>query len=418
MRLIKLDRVKFCLPMLIAVAAFFVSDTSCLAQLPDFSSPPRTERPRTSQPKQKTPSRPGAKQRKAPVRRPAAKNNKFPAPEVVTLETKDGVELSCTWFAPEGAGTPAKPAGNAAAPVAQANAAGRSTAPFILLHDWDRSRADLLYLGRFLQLSGHAVIVPDFRGHGDSLTVSGSTKPIDRARFRKKEMATLLADIEACKKFLMRKNDAGVVNIDLLNVAAVGKSAILAMQWAVSDWSWAPVGSVKQGQDVKSLILIAPEQKLKGVSIKSLLKNQLFVGGAAHPLPLVVVYSASHPESVEESTEIYEGIKKGRSRYAKAWREMMAEQKKVNERQQMEEPAAAAGQVDQDGQEAKVVPPPPPIDPMKTFVSGPVPRENKPGSELIASSESQGVFRFIDTFVKQAVLSRQAAYPWQKRLDK
>ncbi len=409
MRLIKLDRVMFCLAMLVAETAFLISCTCCLAQVPDFSNPPRAGRPQNSQPQPKKPARPDASQQKAPVKRPAASNSKFPAPEVVTLETKDGVTLTCTWFAPEPAGLSEKPAGNTAAPTARVNAAGKSTAPFILLHDWDRSRADLLYLGRFLQLSGHAVIVPDFRGHGDSLAVAGSSKAIDRTRFRKKEMATLLGDIEACKKFLMRKNDAGVLNIDLLNVAAVGKSAILAMQWAISDWSWAPVGSIKQGQDVKSLILIAPEQKLKGISAKPLLKHPLFVGGPADPLPLVVVYSALHPESVEESTEIYDGIKKGRARYAKMWREMMAERLKAKE--------LAAGEDGPEDSETKVAALPPRIDPMRTFVSGPVPRETKPGSELIGSSDSQGVFRFIDTFVKQAVLSRQAAYPWQKRLD-
>ena len=415
MRLIKLERVIFCFLMQVAATSLLFSNLACVAQMPDFSSPPKTNRPGNSQSRQ-TPTRPQANQRKPAAKRPTGKASKFPAPEVVTLETKDGVTLSCTWFAPEGAG--AKLAGNAAAAAAQGSGKGKTTAPFILLHDWDRSRADLLYLGRFLQLSGYAVIVPDFRGHGESLSVKESTKEIDRSRFRKKEIATVLGDIEACKKFLMRKNDAGELNIDLLSVAAVGKSAILAMQWAVSDWSWAPVGSVKQGQDVKSLILIAPEQKLKGVSIKPLLKHPLFVGDAAEPLPLLVVYSESHAESVEESTEIYDGIKKGRSRYAKAWRELMAEQKEIAEQEQMEEPVAAAGEGEPEEEEANVVPPPPAIDPMKTFVSGPVPGKNKPGSELISSRESQGLFRFIDQFVKQAVLSRQVAYPWQKRLDK
>ncbi len=414
MAMVNFDRVMFIFVAMFAVAYFLASDHACLAQTPDFSSPPKANRSGNSQQTQRTPAR------RQPQRKPAAKGkaSKFPAPETVTVETKDGVTLTCTWFAPEGAAASRGAGGNAATSTTQVSAKGKSTAPFILLHDWDRSREDLLYLGRFLQLSGHAVIVPDFRGHGESLTVAGSKRPIDRSRFRKKEMATLLGDVEACKKFLMRKNDAGELNIDLLNVAAVGKSAILAMQWAISDWSWAPVGSIKQGQDVKSLILIAPEQKLKGLSIKPLLKHPLFVGERAEPLPMLVIYSASHPESVEQSTEIYDGIKKGRSRYAKAWRETMAEQKKMAEQRQEEEPVAAAGESEPDKEQPKVVPPPPPIDPMKTFVSGPVPRENKPGSELIASPKSQGVFRFIDNFVKQAILSRQVAYPWRERLGR
>ena len=296
---------------------------------------------------------------------------------------------------------------------AQSVPKGKTTAPFILLHDWDRSREDLLYLGRYLQFAGHAAIVPDLRGHGDSLKVEGSDKPIDRARIRKKDLPAVLADVEACKKFLMRKNDAGVVNIDLLNVGAVGQTAILAMQWAVSDWSWAPVGSVKQGQDVKSLLLIAPTQKFKGVSIKPLLKNPLFVGGDADPLPLLVLYSELNSQSAEDAAKIYGGIEKGRERYAKAWRERAAERK---EREAAEREDAE--QVDPEEAEPKAAPAPPPIDPMKTFVDAPVPGERESGSELIASRESRAVFRYIDRYVKQSVLGRQAAYPWQKRLDK
>ena len=404
MKLINLDGIILRFLMLFMVVASWCSPQVCLAQAPDFSSPPAKRRPRPSQPQQTPPQRRPAGQTK-----PAGKSSKFPAPEVMTVETKDGVTLTCTWFAPEGSAAAGKSKNAKAQPAVD----GKLVAPFILLHDWDRSREDLLFLGRFLQLSGHAAIVPDLRGHGDSLAVSGSTKPIDRARLRKKEMPSVLGDIEACKKFLMRKNDAGEVNIDLLNVAAVGKTGILAMEWAVSDWNWAPVGSVKQGQDVKSLILIAPERKLKGVSMKPLLKNPLFVGGAAAPLPLLILYSALDAESAEESTDIYEAIEKGRSRYAKRWRERMAELA-TNERP-ADEPVD--GSEEEDEQE-KVVPPPPPIDPMQTFVNAPVPRESKPGSQLIASRDSQGVFRFIERFVEQAVLSRSAAYPWQKRLGK
>lgn len=406
MKLITFDRVVFySLMLLVASAVLAVDSTSSLAQAPDFSTPPSAKRPRENQPARPSTSRPKPQSS-------TAKKSKFPDPEVVELETKDGVKLTCTWFPPEGAGKPATPDGKSAAPVAQPSPGGKTTAPFILLHDWDRSRTDLLNMGRFLQVAGHGVIVPDLRGHGDSLTIEGSDRPIDRDRIRKKDLPNVLGDIEACKKFLMRKNDEGVVNIDLLNMAAVGQTAILAMQWAVSDWSWAPVGSIKQGQDVKSLILIAPKQKIKGVSAKSFFKHPLFVGGPADPLPLLVLYSESHAESVEDSNKIYEGIEKGRSRYAKAWRERAAEQANL------EEPPSDPDDPDQAEEGPKVAPVPPPIDPMKTFVNSAVPRENKSGSALIASRESVPVFRFIDRYVKRTILSRQAAYPWQKRLDK
>ena len=412
MKFVMFDRVMACFLLLLLSAVWTVGDASSFGQIPDFSNPPDVERPRETKPRQRTPDRPKAPRQTPPARPSAGKKSKFPVPEIVELETKDGVTLTCTWFPPEGAGAPAKLAKKGAAPVAQSVPKGKTTAPFILLHDWDGSRADLLNFGRYLQVAGHAVIVPDLRGHGDSLKVAGSDRPIDRARIRKKNLPSLLADVEACKKFLMRKNDAGVVNIDLLNVGAVGQTAILAMQWAVSDWSWAPVGSIKQGQDVKSLLLIAPTEKFKGVSVKPLLKNPLFVGGAVDPLPLLILYSESNAESAENASKIYEGIKKGRARYAKVFRERETEQKKLEENEPVD-----SEQADQE-EEPESAPPPPPIDPMKTFVDAPVPGENKPGSQLISSRESRAVFRYIDRFVKSSVLSRQAAYPWQKRLDK
>ena len=412
MKFITFDRFGFGILLLAASLALTFVGTASFGQEPDFSNPPDFKRPRRDQPRQTTQDPPQANRQTPPGTSDTKKKSKFPAPEIVELETKDGVKLTCTWFAPEGAGPPAKPVKNAAETKVQPPPAGKKTAPFILLHDWDRSREDLLSLGRFLQVAGHAVIVPDLRGHGGSLTVEGSDRPIDRERIRKKEVPSVLADLEACKKFLMRKNDAGVVNIDLLNVAAVGQTAILAMQWAVTDWSWTPVGSVKQGQDVKSLILIAPTQKFKGVSIKPFFKHPLFVGGAVEPLPVLFVYSEAHSESVEDSTKIYQGIKKGRSRYAKVWRKIQAEEPEPQDDPQDSDEA------EQEEGEPKVAPPPPSLDPMETFVDAPVPSRNESGSQLMGSPKSRSVFAYIDRYVKRTVLSRQAAYPWQKRLDK
>ena len=143
MRMIKIGRVMFCFLTSIAVALILTSSPTCLAQAPDFSNPPSVKRPRGNQPRETTPARPKPS---TPARPSNAKKSKFPAPEIVDLETKDGVKLVCTWFPPEGAGKPAEPAKNGATQTAQPNPAGKTTSPFILLHDWDGSRTDLLYL--------------------------------------------------------------------------------------------------------------------------------------------------------------------------------------------------------------------------------------------------------------------------------
>ena len=168
--------------------------------------------------------------------------------------------------------------------------AGKSTAPFILVHDWSRSRADLLMLASFLQQQGHAVIVPDLRGHGESVGMLGSTKLLDHKKFNKADKASAVGDIDQCKRFLQEKNNEGIINIDLLNIVAVGDSCHLAIAWTLADWAWEPMGGMKQGKDVKSLILFSPTKKFAGSSLKKLMKSPLISGRKATPLPMLVVW--------------------------------------------------------------------------------------------------------------------------------
>ena len=66
--------------------------------------------------------------------------------EEVTLQTRDGVLLRCTYYA-----GPEK----------------KTTVPLIFVHDWDSNRTELHELALFLSQSlNHSVIVPDLRGHG------------------------------------------------------------------------------------------------------------------------------------------------------------------------------------------------------------------------------------------------------------
>ena len=141
---------------------------------------PATQRPTnqqraTQQPKKqiKRPQNPNAKKKKVEI----------PKPENVILETADGVRLKCTNFAPP------KVEGGEARPVV----------PFILLHDWEGDRKQLTNYASFLQAAGHAAIVPDLRGHGESVQVTGVKKPIDYKKFRKAEAMSAQKDIERCK---------------------------------------------------------------------------------------------------------------------------------------------------------------------------------------------------------------------------
>ena len=229
-------------------------------------------------------------------------------PENVTLETKDKVELVCTYFPPT---VVTKPDAEKAEPAAEASPIdGKQTIPYIILHDWERSRADTQALATFLSARGNAVITPDLRGHGDSTRVTGLDKQIDAADFKSDQIAATMEDIETCKRFLVKKNNAAELNVDMLTVIAIGKTVPMATQWVVKDWSFSPYNKgIKQGQDVKFLIMIAPEKKLGPFTMTRATNAPIFSGQAA--LPTIISWATGSGDA-KESDSIYTRLKKKR----------------------------------------------------------------------------------------------------------
>ncbi len=225
---------------------------------------------------------------------PQDKNNKKEKaadPEVVNLVTSDFVKLQCTFY----------PGSNA-----------KETIPIVLLHRWDESdaREAMFPLAGYLQSNfGHAVIIPDLRGHGKSIDVVNSDETLNKDRWRATEMAAVVEDIEACKKFLVKKNNEGELNIDLLTVIAEGESNIQAVAWTMRDWSYGELGGVKQGRDVKALVMIDPVRSFKGLNCNDALKSPLFSGRGLDPLPVLV--SAESKKSKDAST-IANNLKRAR----------------------------------------------------------------------------------------------------------
>jgi pimeloyl-ACP methyl ester carboxylesterase len=157
-------------------------------------------------------------------------------PEEVTLKTSDGLTVSATFY-------PSK--------------LGKDAVPLILLHAEKGGRADFKDLALTLQADGHAVIAPDVRVGAPG---AGEPRPADLE-------AVVTRDIEAVKKFLVAKNNAGELNIERLGVVGVELGATLAVNWAALDWSWPVLATGKQGQDVKGLALVSPQWSYKGMSI-------------------------------------------------------------------------------------------------------------------------------------------------------
>ena len=170
-------------------------------------------------------------------------------PEAVSLETKDGVALNATYLA-----------GNK----------GKKTVPILMIHGWDGIRADMGPTALALQRRGHAVLLPDLRGHGRSTkaTVNGEEVTIEREKMRKGQIEAVAFDLQACKKFLLEKHNKGEVNIELLCLIGADAGAVFALNFAAYDWSKPQLPAFKLGRDVGALVLLSPPASFKGVTSK------------------------------------------------------------------------------------------------------------------------------------------------------
>lgn len=274
----------------ILVGALSIIGLSLQSQSQAQTAPPTVKKPAVQKPAVPKPAAqtPVPKKGEAP-----------PEPEHMILDTKDGVKLKCTYFA---------------SPKSLEGEGGHSVVPIILLHDWEGDRRQLLEFGAFLQSVGHAAIIPDLRGHGESTQVAGGGATLDATRFRKGEVTSAQKDIERCKKYLVQRHNEGQVNIDLLCVVAVGKTGVLAVQWTLNDWfafpPFNPKG-IKQGQDVKALLLVSPQKKLAGISMVPNLKHPLFTGANGNAIPMAILWGASD-EMVKDSEAIFKLLEKAR----------------------------------------------------------------------------------------------------------
>ena len=191
------------------------------------------------------------------------------SPQVVPLQTRDGVQLKVTYY-------PSKhPKGSPQA---------KQVAPVVLLHDYKETRAVFAALAERLQgpVEGEpdrpsfAVVAVDLRAHGDStkqIFAGGTQIDLDAAKLGKNDfvaMATL--DMEAVRGLLFVKNDAGELNIDKLCLVGAGMGANVAANWAAQDWAAPPLAVGKQGQDVKALVLISPRWSFNGLTMQAPLR--------------------------------------------------------------------------------------------------------------------------------------------------
>ena len=358
------------LSLLLLAATVFVAlpDSSAVGQDPLTI---KKQRPRPAQTRQ-TPRAKTAPQRTAPGKaangNTASKSNgekpEIAGPENVVLATSDGVKLTATYF---------KPTAPAEGEQAQA-------IPFILLHEWEGDRTQLLEYGAFLQSLGHAVIVPDLRGHGESTAVEGLKKPIDATKFRKNEIASVAKDIERCKKYLVKRNNEGEVNIDMLSVVAVGQTSVLAVAWVLDDWFAFPpynAKGIKQGQDVKALVLVSPRKKLKGISLAANWKNSLYTGADGNGIPLMILWG-SGDEAAKDSESLFKLVEKSRP-----------DPRKIEDAEEREKAISLRGV--------------------------PIRGNRSTGVQLMSKRRVKGLWEFTEKFVSKKLKANADLLPWKSR---
>ena len=212
----------------------------------------------------------------------------IPPPEDLMLRTGDGLGLALTYYP----GTK-----------------GKETIPIVLLHMWKQNRNDYKELARFLQAVGHAVIMPDLRGHGQSTRLRGARRDetLKAATMSPQQFKAMVTqDMEAVKVFLWDRNNAGELNIDKLCVVGAEMGALVALNFAMTDAVDQDHNRVRRpdyklGRFVKALVLISPELSFRGLPTRL---------ATAHPvvqsdIAILVLVGEQDNKALEEAKRIH-----------------------------------------------------------------------------------------------------------------
>lgn len=214
---------------------------------------------------------------------------KLPDPVEERLECIDGITklvMHCTYYP---------------SPLA-AEGRGKEVIPILLLHGRDGTRADYAFLGRFLQDQGHAVLVPDLRGHGDSseLIVGANRIKLDPDKLKKGDFNLMVKDLESAKSWFLQKNNAEELNMEMLVVVGSDMSSVTAMNFALRDWEVPELISYKNCKDVKALVLLSPERFYEGTTMNVALKHPI----VGHKLSIMIAEGKNNAKGMAESKKV------------------------------------------------------------------------------------------------------------------
>lgn len=226
--------------------------------------------------------------------------------ESVKLVTEDGAQIHCTWY-----------------PSPKAAEQGKEVVPVIVVHGWGEERSLYDGLARSLQSTGHAVMVPDLRGHGGStviltpvesrelrVEVEGDTMKVNGKKMLPSDALNAMVryDLEAVKDFLFDKNNAEKLNIQLLCLVASEEGSIVALNWVAADWSWLQPALIPQGGHVKAVALVSPAMVFKGVNLQQTLTNHFI----RDQLPVTIIVGEQDTSSNREARRFYMALNRAR----------------------------------------------------------------------------------------------------------
>lgn len=221
------------------------------------------------------------------------------SPEPVEIDTADGVMLRGAFF-----------------PAARA---GKASPVVVMLADVDESPATFDGLARRLQGSrddsesfSASTLAVALRGQGDSTRVRvgrDGVKDLRGAKLTPADAASMVKhDMEAVRRFLVDKNDAGELNLNRLAYLGVGLGAIVATNAAAVDWAVPVLSRGKQGRDVKSLVLVSPPWKQLGLEMLRPLRQP----GVRSEVAVLLTYGGDDRGAAADVGRIVKQLEAGR----------------------------------------------------------------------------------------------------------
>ncbi|MGE0760578.1 MAG: alpha/beta hydrolase [Pirellulaceae bacterium] len=291
-----------------------------------------------------------------------AKKPTIPKPEMLSFEGLGGVTIQYTYLA---GGFIQK------TDTEITTKPGKEVVPIILLHGFEGRGADLMPLALTLQRQGHAVVVPDLRGHGTSRYRVRGREDQPPAKLNRQDFNAMVGDVEVLKKFYYEKNNQGQVNVESLCLMGADLGAAVATNWIALDWSKPDLPAFRQGKSAKALVVLSPVGSVKGYTANPAWKHEIFLTPAR--MSIMLVAGSRDGKSSSEARQIFNRIEK--------WH--------------LTDPAAA----DKSRQSLWLI----------------EPDTDLTGGKLVDPRARLSVTQLIVAFVKSRLADRQAEFPWSER---